>query len=103
MTNTSPTPSDDSWRIEYAPYTNHDGREIPCFRIYPDDNDEACIAQTNEHLPRDIQERAANLIAAAPALLAAASLVIDRWSHGDLADAVRMLDAAVAEAKGETR
>lgn len=37
---------------------------------------------------------------AAPALLHAASLVVDRWARGDLAQAVRMLDAAVAEVKG---
>jgi hypothetical protein len=35
-----------------------------------------------------------------PALLAAAQLVLDRWSSGDLAEAVRMLDAAVSDAKG---
>jgi len=35
-----------------------------------------------------------------PVLLAAAELVIERWSNGDLADAVRQLDAAIAEAKG---
>jgi hypothetical protein len=48
------------------------------------------------------EQQAANacLIAAAPALLDAAVLVIDRWSRGDLAEAVRMLDAAVAEAQG---
>jgi hypothetical protein len=40
------------------------------------------------------------LIAAAPTLFDAALLVIERWSRGDLAEAVRMLDAAVAEAKG---
>jgi hypothetical protein len=34
-----------------------------------------------------------------PALLAAAELVIARWSGGDLAEAVRMLDRAVTEAK----
>jgi hypothetical protein len=36
----------------------------------------------------------------APALLAAAQLVLDRWSSGDLADAVRMLGVAVNDAKG---
>jgi hypothetical protein len=40
------------------------------------------------------------LIAAAPDLLEAAELVIARWSEGDLAEAVRMLDAAVSSAKG---
>jgi hypothetical protein len=37
---------------------------------------------------------------AAPELLAAAELVVERWSQGDLAEAVRMLDAAVTAAKG---
>ena len=44
----------------------------------------------------------ADLLAAAPALLNAAQLVLDRWCHGDLAEAVRMLDDAVAEAKGDS-
>lgn len=46
------------------------------------------------------QDANANLIAAAPALLEAALLIIERWSQGDLAEAVRMLDDAVAEATG---
>ena len=48
------------------------------------------------------EEQAANacLISAAPALLHAALLVLDRWTRGDLAEAVRMLGAAVSEAKG---
>jgi len=50
--------------------------------------------------PREWAKGNADLIAAAPALLEAALLVIDRWSHGDLAGAVRMLDGAVAEATG---
>ena len=45
-------------------------------------------------------EANARLIAVAPDLFHAALLVIDRWSSGDLAGAVRMLDAAVTEAKG---
>jgi hypothetical protein len=45
-------------------------------------------------------EANARLIAVAPDLLDAAVLVIDSWSCGDLAGAVRMLDAAVTEAKG---
>ncbi len=102
MTTTSPTPCADAWFLEYAPYIGHDDQEIPCFRIYPAGNAEKCIAQTNEDLPVDVQRNAAHLIAAAPALLSAASLVIARWSRGDLAEAVRMLDAAVAEARGGT-
>jgi hypothetical protein len=45
-------------------------------------------------------EANAQLIAVAPDLFKAAVLVIDRWSSGDLAGAVRMLDAAVADARG---
>lgn len=49
------------------------------------------------------QEAEANqrLMCAAPDLLQAGQLVIDRWSQGDLAEAVRMLDAAIRKAKGE--
>ena len=45
-------------------------------------------------------EANARLIAVAPDLFDAAVLVIDSWSSGDLAGAVRMLDAAVAYAIG---
>jgi hypothetical protein len=45
-------------------------------------------------------EANARLIAAAPCLLSAAELVIERWASGDLAGAVRMLDAVVSTAKG---
>jgi len=37
---------------------------------------------------------------AADDLLAAAELVVARWERGDLAEAVRGLDAAIAKAKG---
>ena len=37
---------------------------------------------------------------AAQDLLDAAELVVARWSQGELADAVRQLDAAIAKAKG---
>lgn len=44
------------------------------------------------------EEQAANgrLLAAAPDLLSACRLVVDRWEHGDLAEAARACDAAVA-------
>ena len=41
------------------------------------------------------------LMAAAPELLEAAEEVLANWSSGDLAAAVRELDAAVKQAKGE--
>jgi len=88
------------WAFEYLPYIAQDGHEIPCFRIYQEDSPEAFIAQTNEDRPHNIQYEDARLIAAAPALLTAAELVIARWSSGDLAEAVRQLDTAVNAATG---
>ena len=43
-------------------------------------------------------ERYAQMIAAVPKLLAACQAVVDRWEHGDLAEAARMCAAAVQEA-----
>jgi hypothetical protein len=39
---------------------------------------------------------------AAPALLAACRMVVDRWERGDLAEAARACSAAIAQAAGET-
>jgi len=58
----------------------------------------------NEHQPdQSAEEITANarLIAAAPDLLAAAEKVIASWQSGDLAAAVRQLDAAIDLAKGD--
>jgi len=61
------------WHYEYLPYatTDADGseRDIPNYRIYPEDHPEHYIAETNENLPGDQQEDHARLIAAAPQLL----------------------------------
>jgi hypothetical protein len=46
------------------------------------------------------QDEDLRLHLAASDLLAAAELVIARWERGDLAEAVRGLDAAIAKAKG---
>ena len=45
-------------------------------------------------------ERYAPMIAAVPKLLAACQAVVDRWEHGDLAEAVRMCGEAVEAALG---
>jgi hypothetical protein len=84
------------WTYEYNPYTSHDDREIPAFQVHGEHK----VCETNEDRPPEEQEANARLIAAAPSLLNAASLVIDRWTSGDLADAVRQLDAAMTEANG---
>jgi len=43
-------------------------------------------------------QRYAQMIAAAPRLVAACRAVVDRWEHGDLADAARMCAEAVRQA-----
>jgi hypothetical protein len=48
-------------------------------------------------------ERYAHMIAAVPKLLAACQAVVDRWEHGDLAEAARMCQAAVEAALGRRR
>ena len=55
-----------TWLVEYAPYLQKiDGkdREIPCFRIFPENAPEKWIAETNSALPRDIQEENAQIMA----------------------------------------
>jgi hypothetical protein len=58
-----------TWLVEYSPYIKSDpdtpelGVEIPCFRIFPEDDPERWIAQTNEDLPPDVQEEAALIMA----------------------------------------
>jgi hypothetical protein len=46
-------------------------------------------------------ERYARMIAAVPRLLAACQAVVDRWEHGDLAEAARMCSEAVQAAVGD--
>lgn len=43
----------------------------------------------------------ARLVQAAPKLLAASKMVVDRWEHGDLAEAARACADAIAEALPE--
>ena len=45
-------------------------------------------------------ERYARVIAAVPKLLAACQAVVERWEHGDLAEAARMCAEAVQQATG---
>jgi hypothetical protein len=56
-----------------------------------------CVCELASHWGQKPKRRVANakLIAAAPDLLKAAQNVIESWSSGDLAAAVRWLNAAV--------
>lgn len=84
------------WAYEYSPYTSQDDKEIPAFEIHGTEK----VGDTNEGRPRDEQEANARLIASAPDLLESAQKVVARWEQGDLAEAVRELDAVIAEAMG---
>ncbi len=95
------------WACEYLPYTSQDGREIPCYRIYPPDAPDEYIAQTNEDLPDQIQRKHACLIAAAPELLDALEIFFNimhdyesSLEKGYVTLAMDMARAALATAKG---
>ena len=90
--------------IEYNPFENQRGDEIPSFRIY--DAHGNIVAETDSGKSRDVQNADAALMAAAPNLIdalqgqtEAAEAVIDAWVKGDLAGAVRMLDASIPTAR----
>jgi hypothetical protein len=66
-------------------------------------------ANTDDEGPRNVAlvgawdlagQEYAQLIAAAPKLLAACQAVVERWEQGDLAEAARLCSAAVAAATG---
>ena len=72
---TTQSHTDLSWGYEYMPYVKTDdtGRDIdiPCYRIFPWEEPEKYICETNEHLPGEEQEEHALLISAAPDLFKA--------------------------------
>jgi hypothetical protein len=100
MTKHSPVP----FITEYSPFENQRGEEIPSFRIY--DAEGEVVAETDSGKPQETQEADAGLLAAAPELVdvlqaqtEAAQAVIDAWDTGDLAGAVRVLDASIQPAR----
>jgi hypothetical protein len=60
-----------TWLVEYCILFTRDPdhpntrREMPCYRIFPECDRERWIAQTNERLPREVQEEAAAILAQA--------------------------------------
>lgn len=65
------------WGYEYMPYLMSESadpsreQEIPNYRIFPWEDPEKYICETNEHLPGAEQEKHALLISAAPELFKA--------------------------------
>lgn len=93
---TAPRHTSGPWTYSYNPYLSQCDEEIPAFEVHGEEK----VCDTNESRPREEQEANAMLIAAAPDLLEAAEQVIASWEKGDLARAVRDLDAAICTAKG---
>jgi hypothetical protein len=91
----TPGPWESSWQFIVAPDPNGIQPDIYIAEIVETDDEGRAAAPE--------QQRAnAHLIAAAPELLEAAEEVIANWETGDLAQAVRALDAAIASAKGDS-
>jgi hypothetical protein len=98
MTRVSHTPGrwESSWQFIVAQDPNGKHPDIYIAEIAETDED-GRVASPKQ------REANARLIAAAPELLAAAEKVVSRWEKGDLAEAVRELDAAIDNAKGRAR
>ena len=85
-------------------------KEIPSYRIFPWEDPENYIAETNEHLPGDVQEKHARLISAAPDLREALEYFYNIMHDyecsarkGYVKHAFAMARAALAKAKWEVR
>jgi hypothetical protein len=102
-----------SWGYEYMPYLMSEyadpsrEKEIPNYRIFPWEDPENYIAQTNENLPGEVQEKHARLITAAPDLFEALryffNIMHDYESSrrkGYVKFALEMARQALAKAKG---
>jgi hypothetical protein len=95
--------SSGEWGYEYRPWHSDHAGEIPAFEVFAGEK----VCDTNETMPRAEQEANARLIAVAPELVdalevqtAAAQRVVDCWSEGDLAGAVRSLDCCLDASRG---
>jgi hypothetical protein len=104
------------WHYEYLPFFMREPddmtieREIPNYRIFSVegvDGDEDHIAETNEQLPGEVQERHARLISAAPELLDAVEYFFNIMHDyqgsvrkGYVKLALKKARAVIAKAKG---
>jgi len=98
---------------QYDPYfrldpddTSTGEHEIPCFRIYAEKTGEP-VAETNESLPADVQERYARLFSSAPKLLDALDYFFNimhdyesSTEKGYVHDAMEMARATLTAATG---
>jgi hypothetical protein len=102
-----------SWGYEYMPYLMSEyadpsrEKEIPHYRIFPWEDPEHYIAETNENLPGEVQESHALLICAAPDLREALeyffNIMHDYESSrrkGYVKHALEMARSALKKAKG---
>ena len=91
MTNAAHTPG--PWGLDH--YSDHVSYFSPARK-----DDYAFRVVFSDDMPEAESEANTRLIAGAPELLEAAERVVSRWEKGDLAEAVRELNAAIVEAKG---
>ena len=68
--------------------------------VHPDYGTVAQLPKGQDDEVKERQLALAKVFAVAPKLLTACRAVVERWESGDLAEAVRMCAAAVAEAEG---
>lgn len=85
----TPGPWQQDWHFIVAPDPAGIHPDIYIAEIAEDDSD-------GRIPPPEQQEANGRLIAAAPELLAACRLVVERWESGDLAEAARECQAAIA-------
>jgi hypothetical protein len=104
MTKHSPSP----FIVEYSPFENHDGNEIPSYRIFDAEGDK--VAETDSDKPERVQCADASLLAASPLILAALELAVQalNWTPRfsvrgldiDSYQIAAICDRAIATAKG---
>lgn len=92
------------WGFMYEPYTSQDGKDIPNYTIYSceDEVSHDKVCDTNENAPAKMQEANALLISAAPELLEALELCLERLEINNIenseAEAINTAKAAIASA-----
>jgi hypothetical protein len=90
----TPGPWQQDWQFIVAPDPEGIHPDIYIAEIAEEDSEER-IASSDQQRANGL------LIAAAPTLLVACRMVIDRWEHGDLAEAARVCHAALFLATNE--
>ena len=89
----------ESWRVD-GPTTLHEHDDDLVYMLIRADTDDPELGREVALVSAwDLEgERYAHMIAAVPKMLAACQAVVERWEHGDLAEAARMCAKAAEQA-----